>query len=187
MASARRVLLEGRPGAGKTTAVRRLAGLLRSAGVALAGFTTEELRVAGQRVGFAVEDISGTRAVLAHVDLPGSPSIGRYGLDLAAFERIAVPALAGRGDVLVLDELGPMELASPSFCAAAERLFDTDRIVVATVQLRAHPFTTALTARPDIEVITVSGRNRDRLPGDLAADLLHRIEAGSPTRRGPRR
>ena len=181
------MLLEGRPGAGKTTAVRRLAGLLQSAGVSLAGFTTEELRVAGQRVGFAVEDISGTRAVLAHVDLPGPPNIGRYGIDLAGFERIALPALAGPGDILVLDELGPMELASPPFRAAAERVFDTDRIVVATVQVRPHPFTTALKARPDIEIITVTGRNRERLPGDLAAAMLRLIEQSAAPRRRPRR
>jgi nucleoside-triphosphatase len=181
------VLLEGRPGAGKTTVVRGLVGLLQSAGVALAGITTEELRVAGERVGFAVEDMSGRRAVLAHVDLPGPPNIGRYGIDLAGFEPIAVPALAGSGDVLVLDELGPMELCSPAFRAAAERVFDTDRIVVATVQVRPHPLTTALKVRPDIELITVTGRNRDRLPGDLAAAILRLIDTSATPRSRPRR
>jgi nucleoside-triphosphatase len=180
------VLLEGRPGAGKTTVVRRLVGLLQSAGVALAGFTTEEVRVAGERVGFAVEDMSGGRAVLAHVDLPGPPNIGRYGIDLAGFERIAVPALVGSGDVLVLDELGPMELSSPPFRAATERVFYTDQIVVATVQVRPHPLTTALKARPDIELITVTGRNRDRLPGDLAVAMRRLVEASATPRRHPR-
>jgi nucleoside-triphosphatase len=77
-----RVLVEGRPGSGKTTAASRLADRLRSEGVPVAGFVTEELREGGGRVGFTVEAIGGERAVLAHVDLPGPPRVGKYGVDL---------------------------------------------------------------------------------------------------------
>ena len=66
-----RPLVEGRPGAGKTTAALRLLGILRGRGVAVEGFTTEEIREGGRRVGFAVTAVGGDRAVLAHVDLPG--------------------------------------------------------------------------------------------------------------------
>jgi nucleoside-triphosphatase len=82
-----RLLLEGRPGIGKTTVARRLLTLLQEAGVPVGGFTTGELRTGGHREGFVVEAASGAREVLAHVDLPGPPRVGRYGVDLAAFER----------------------------------------------------------------------------------------------------
>ncbi len=64
-----------------------------------------------------VETLSGDRGVLAHVALPGPPRVGRYGVDLQAFERIALPALAASqpGGVVVVDELGKMELASAAF------------------------------------------------------------------------
>jgi nucleoside-triphosphatase THEP1 len=39
-----RLLLEGRPGIGKSTLARRLLALLQQAGVPVAGFTTAELR-----------------------------------------------------------------------------------------------------------------------------------------------
>jgi nucleoside-triphosphatase THEP1 len=52
---------------------RRLVSLLRRAGVPAGGFTTAELRTAGRREGFLVEAVSGARAGLAHVDLPGPP------------------------------------------------------------------------------------------------------------------
>jgi NTPase len=39
-----RLLLEGRPGIGKTTVARRLLNLLQEAGVPVGGFTTAELR-----------------------------------------------------------------------------------------------------------------------------------------------
>ena len=70
-----RLLVEARPGAGKTTAFRRLAELLPSA----SGFTTEELRDQGRRVGFAIESLDGERATLAHRSLSGPHGWGRYG------------------------------------------------------------------------------------------------------------
>lgn len=83
-----RLLLEGRPGVGKTTVARRLLTLLRRAGVPAGGFTTAELRTTGRREGFLVEAASGAQARLAHVDLPGPPRMARYGVDLAVVGRI---------------------------------------------------------------------------------------------------
>jgi nucleoside-triphosphatase len=168
-----RVLLEGRPAVGKTTVARRLAELLTEAGVPLAGFVTEELHEHGRRVGFAVETLDGARAVLAHVDFPGPPRVGKYGVDLAAFERVALPALVSppeRGVVLI-DELGKMELASEAFCAAVSRLLDEPVALVATVHVARHSFTDALKQRSGVEVVRVTHGNRDELPAQLAARL----------------
>lgn len=108
-----RLLVEGRPGIGKTTVARRLLTLLQEADVPVGGFTTGELRTSGRREGFVIEAASGAREVLAHVGLPGPPRVGRYGVDLAALERVALPALGdpGLGGVVVVDELAKMELS----------------------------------------------------------------------------
>ena len=171
-----RILIEGRPGSGKTTAARRLAELIRRRGLAPAGFTTEEIRRGSTRQGFAVEDLDGRRETLAHVDLRGPPRVGKYGVDLEAFERVALPALgdARRADVAVIDELGKMELASGAFREAVEDLFERDVPVAATVHAFRHPLTDALKRRSDVEVVKLSARNRDRLPEDLAALLSGR-------------
>lgn len=166
-----KILLEGRPGVGKTTVARRLVDLLRGSGLRLAGFTTEEIRERGRRVGFAVESLAGGRGVLAHVDYPGPPNVGKYGVDLAEFERIALRALEGDVDVVVIDELGKMELASAPFRGGVTALFDRDIAIVATVQAYGHAFTDALKRRPDVEVVRVTGANRRTLPGELAARL----------------
>ena len=173
-----RILLEGRPGVGKTTAVRRLAALLPSR--AIVGFTTEEIRQDGARVGFALETAEGQRTVLAHVDFPGPPKVGRYGVNLDVMEQAALTELTSAsaeplpGQLVLIDELGRMELASASFREVVRSVFEADIDVVATVHAHSDPFTDALKRRPDVELITVTWANRNTLPDDLAARLANR-------------
>ena len=169
-----RLLLEGRPGIGKTTVARRLLRLLQEVGVPVGGFTTAELRAGGRREGFLVEAVSGAREVLAHVDLPGPPRVGRYGVDLAAFDRVALPALRTprTGGVVVVDELGKMELASAAFRDAVMQLLDRDVAVVATVHQARHQLTDALRRRPGILVVRVTEATRDGLPEQLMDPLI---------------
>jgi nucleoside-triphosphatase len=170
-----RLLLEGRPGIGKTTVARRLLHLLQEAGVPVGGFTTAELRTGGRREGFLVDAVSGAQEVLAHVDLPGPPRVGRYGVDLAAFDRVALPALRTPrtgGVVVVVDELGKMELASAPFRDAVMQLLDRDVAVVATVQQARRQFTDALRRRPGIRVVQVTEATRDALPEQLMDRLI---------------
>jgi nucleoside-triphosphatase len=136
------------------------------------GFTTSEIREVGRRVRFTVTAVGGQRAVLAHVNLAGPPWVGRYGADLTAFEQVALPALGdpGTGGVVVIDELGKMELASAAFRGAVQRLLGTDCSLVATVQAHRHPFTDALKRR--LEVARLDASNRDRLPANSPAALL---------------
>ncbi|MFF4548339.1 nucleoside-triphosphatase [Streptomyces sp. NPDC001406] len=171
-----RILLEGRPGTGKTTVVRRLAALLRTRRAV--GFTTEEIRHGGTRSGFALETLEGgLRAVFAHVDFPGPPRVGRYGVDLGVLERLALPPLRSAasdpapGDLVLIDELGRMELACDAFRDTVGVLFDSDIDVVATVHAHSDPFTDALKRRPDIALVQVTRSHRDSLPGELAARL----------------
>ena len=166
-----RVLLEGRPGAGKTTVAARLAELLKERGVGATGFFTREMRERGRRVGFEIETLDGERETLAHVKLPGPPRVGRYGVDIEAFERVALPALSGRRQVVLVDELGKMELASERFREAITALLERPVPLVATVHSHRHPVTDRLKRRPDVEVIRVTKSTRDRLPEEVAARL----------------
>jgi nucleoside-triphosphatase len=172
-----KVLLEGRPGIGKTTVIRRLAAELREAGVPVGGFVTREVRERGERRGFVAQEIDGPEALIAHVDRSSGPVVGRYHVDVEALERIALPAMQRaeqRGGVILIDELGRMELASDAFVSAVLALLDRDRALVATVHARSHPLTDALKRREDVEVIEVSRDNRDELAGRLSLWLRRR-------------
>jgi nucleoside-triphosphatase len=73
--------------------------------------------------------------------------------------------------VVLIDELGKMELASTRFREAVVRLFDQPVPIVATVQMSRHPITDALKRRPDVETLRLTAGNRDRLSRELAERL----------------
>ena len=88
----RTLLLTGRPGIGKTTVIKAVA---KSLGQQAGGFYTEEIRGPGGRKGFRLVTLDGQEAVMAHVNLRGRgrPRVSRYGVDVAAIERVGVAAL----------------------------------------------------------------------------------------------
>jgi nucleoside-triphosphatase len=169
-----RILIEGRPGSGKTTAATRLAHLLRERKIEVQGFVTDEVRETGTRVGFRVRSFGGESAMLAHIGLPGPPRVGKYGVDLDAFERVALPALHSlpADGVVVIDELGKMELASERFRGEVLDLLDAPVTAVATVHAFRHPFTDQLKNTSGVELIKLTPANRDALPARVAERLL---------------
>jgi len=160
------IMITGRPGSGKTTLVVRLVERLTREGFKAAGFVTEEIRGGSHRSGFMVRDLRGEDAVMAHVDFRGKTRVGKYGVDLEAFEEIALRALdteEGEVDYLVIDEIGRMEMASDAFRSALLRLIDAPLPLLATVHKARDPFTGALLEREDVGVYDISPGNRDSL------------------------
>jgi nucleoside-triphosphatase len=163
-----KVLLTSRPGSGKTTLIKRVVNNLpQRAG----GFYTEEIRDGGIRAGFKIVTLSGEEVVFAHVDLKTPERLGKYGLDLSALERIGVgavrQALQARR-LVIIDEIGPMEIRSVVFREAVNEALDSELPVLATIFARSLPFTEAIKSRPDVTLIEVRPNNRERLVSELS-------------------
>ena len=175
-----RVLLTGSPGVGKTTLSLRVVDILRQRGEALAGFTTSEIRRGGRRTGFTITGIGGLERTLA-VRGGAGPRVGGYGVDIAAFEEVALLELQNGlelGSTLVVDEVGKMELLSRPFRALLPEVFAAPR-VVATVQAHAHPLTDELKRRADVHVIDVERSRRDDQAAAIADLVLDTQRGGS--------
>jgi nucleoside-triphosphatase len=171
MSSGRAYLLTGRPGVGKSTCVMRVLELLgRPAG----GFVTAEVRERGTRVGFALRTLDGRQATLAHVNRAGPPRVGKYGVNVAALDRVGVPAIRAavrRGELVVIDEIGKMELASPAFREAVEEALQSPAPVLGTILAAAHPWADRIKRARGVRLIEVTAANREALPAELAALL----------------
>jgi nucleoside-triphosphatase len=156
--------------------MRRLAEMLERERVPVFGILTDAVREGGGRVGFGVERLGGPREMLAHVRFAGPPRVGRYGVDLDALERVALPALAEArsGSIAIVDELGKMELASDRFRAAVLDLVTRPVSMVATAQVAGHSFVRELKERHAFSVERVTSATRDELPARLAARLSRR-------------
>ena len=164
----RRILLTGHPGCGKTTLVKRVVNELA---VPAGGFYTEEIRERGERVGFKIITLDGQKALLAHEDFTTPQRVGKYGLDLSALETVGVGALreAMRArQLVVLDEIGPMELRSAIFRDAVSEALDSGAPILATIVARSLPFADAIKKRPDVTVIEVRPENRRQLLSELS-------------------
>jgi nucleoside-triphosphatase len=172
----KKVLLAGRPGCGKTTLIKRIVNNLpRRAG----GFYTEELRDGGTRAGFKIVTLDGEEAVFAHVDFKTRSHVGKYGLDLSALERIGVGAVRQAiqaRHLVVIDEIGPMEIRSPMFREIVNEALDSQFPVLATIFARRLSYTDAIKSRPDVTLIEVRPDNRE----DLVSELSDRIQALNP-------
>ncbi len=158
-----RIVLTGLPGCGKTTVVQKVvAGFPGKA----AGFYTREVRRAGMRVAFEIVTLDGKTALLSHVDFPGPPQVGRYGVNLENLHRVGLPVLdpAPGVDLIVVDEVGKMECFSPEFVAALERLWASPVPLLLAVSLKGGGYMRQLREKPDKILFTVTPENRDELP-----------------------
>src|SRR5207237_9459707 len=107
--------ITGPPGSARTRLVKRvLEKLPQPAG----RFYTEEIREHGTRIGFKIVTLDGKDTVLAHVDFTGSERVSKYGLDLRGLEQVGVKAVTAAMKarrLVVIDELGPMEMRSAPY------------------------------------------------------------------------
>jgi len=177
---AKNILITGLPGSGKTTLIRKLAEELREYGPA--GFFTEEIRERGTRKGFTLTSLDGkSSGVLAHADIRGPQRVGRYGVDLAGFERFlgTLVLFDPSARLVIIDEIGKMECLSGRFRELISSLLLAPAPVIATIALKAGGFIDEVKRRPGILLYELTERNRDALLPEIAG-TVRSLPAASP-------
>ncbi len=159
------LLLTGSPGCGKSTILLHVADRIGDKKVR--GFTTEEVREKGNRVGFRIRTFSGEEGLLSHVRIKSPYRVGKYGVDVEEFERLVLPELAQDDDqteAYLIDEIGKMECFSEAFVEAVRKLLRGKVPVAATVAAKGGGFIGEAKKLPNLNLVHVTKDNRDTLP-----------------------
>ena len=172
-----RVAITGRPGVGKTTLIEQVLPLLH---LSVGGFVVKEVSVCGHRVGFALTDLAtGRSGTLAHIHQPSGPRIGRYTVNLQTMEELGVPAVEAAirsCDLVVIDELAPMEMTNERFVPAVESaLASSKRLLISTHATYDHSLLHRV--RQELYLVRVKVSNRDGLADEVVRCLLARDPA----------
>nr|XP_006122141.1 cancer-related nucleoside-triphosphatase [Pelodiscus sinensis] len=172
---------------GKTTLIQKAIEALKSSGVTIDGFYTQEVRESGRRIGFDVVTLSGRRGALSRLGSDSSSTkreyrVGQYVVDLVSFEQLVLPVLRNvdlDGDtekkVCIIDEIGKMELFSQSFIQAVRQILTSSRTtILGTIPIpKGKPLglVEEIRSRKDVKVFNVTRENRDNILQDIVTTV----------------
>jgi nucleoside-triphosphatase len=157
------LLITGLPGVGKTTLIKKLSEELKH--LHPAGFYTEEIREEGQRKGFELISLNGKRGLLSHKDIKSPYRVGQYKVNIESFENFldSVPFFGPLNHLIIIDEIGKMECLSDPFKNLLKKIFDSEKLVIATIALKGSGLIAEIKERQDIQLFELNSHNRDIL------------------------
>lgn len=155
------ILISGFPKSGKTTLIKKLIDKLK---ISKGGFYTEQIRKGGVRKGFSLTTLDGRRGLLSHVDIKREKRMGKYKVNLQDLENIGVRAIREAiesKDLIVVDEIGKMELFSAAFKEAIIEALDSKKRFLGTIMLKSNKFTDRIKRRKDTVLLQLRSENRE--------------------------
>ncbi len=152
---------------------------LKEKGYKLGGMISREIREKDNRVGFEIQDCAtGKKGRLAHIHQLNGPKMGRYRVNLIDLNTIGVKAIVDAirdADIVLIDEIGPMELFSKDFIDAVQKAANNPKPILGTIHYRArHPLVRQMKARDDVKVFELTLENRNQLPVTIVDRIVKR-------------
>lgn len=165
------ILITGKPGIGKTTLIK---GIIQKIGEKAGGFYTEEVREDGQRIGFQIKTLDGKIGMLSSTNIKSPYNVGKYKVDLESFENIALPAIENalrNSKIIIIDEIGPMELFSTKFKDMVLKALDSSNHVTATIKHKGSKFIDKIKSRDDVILLDLNQTDKK----DILKSVLQNI------------
>ncbi len=162
--------ITGMPHVGKTEGLISVINRLEDE-YTFGGMITDAIEENGERVGFKVMDWQTKQeAVFAHVDLDTVYRVGDYRIDIKVLEKIGVPAIERAvddedTDIIIIDEVGKMELESDAFRDAVRRALEKDKPLLLTLHKKSRDsLLQDIRNMDDVRILEITSVNRNILP-----------------------
>ena len=174
--------ITGMPRVGKTQTLLKIIEKIEKSGYILEGMITEPVIVKKKRVGFYVTDWqTKEKKVFAHIDFNKKYKVGDYGIDLNALEEIGIPAVEkaiddDEVDIIIIDEVGKMEMLSEKFCEIVTDALDSDKTLMVTLHKKSRtPLLQDIRRRDDIRILEVTAVNKNLLPYKIEKIMAEKL------------
>jgi len=112
------IFLTGKPRSGKSYLINEIVERLQEKGLKVGGILTPDIRENNERTGFNIIDIyTGAKEILASKHRKEGPTLGKYRINVEGINIVTnrFSENLEKFDIIVIDELGVMELKSAMF------------------------------------------------------------------------
>jgi nucleoside-triphosphatase len=150
-----KILITGKPRSGKTTLIKSILSSLPHS--SFGGFFTEEIRENDNRVGFKIITTFGEQAILAYQSFKSKFHISKYGVNIVNIDTIGINCIeraVKEKDIVVIDEIGKMEMCSRRFVGVIHKLFlITGKTIIATIPISSSiPLINEIKSQKDVKL-----------------------------------
>jgi nucleoside-triphosphatase len=174
--------ITGMPNVGKTQTLIKVIEFLQESGYVVEGMITEPVFEKKKHVGFYIKDWqTNEKEIFAHIKFDTKDKVGDYGVDINSLERIGVPAVEkaisdSNVDIIIIDEIGKMEMLSNRFCEVVIEALDSDKPIMVTLHKKSRtPLLQDVRRRDDIRILEVTPVNRNLLPYKLEKIMKEKL------------
>lgn len=179
--------ITGLPNVGKTSTLIKIVKKLESEDFNVGGMVTQPVTEGDKRVGVLVRDWrTGDEDVFSHLEFDTKQKVetdeGVYHVKTEILEAIGVKALREAlqdptVDILIIDEVGKMEMHSEAFCDAVKEALDSPKPVLMTLHKKSrNPLLQDIRRRDDVRILEVTPVNKNLLPYKIEKVLKDKLE-----------
>jgi len=163
-----KILITGPPRCGKSTLIVKLIEYFSKKQFTVHGFLTPEVREGSNRIGFDIEDIkTKEREKLARKgNFNTKHHVGKYCVFIEKFEKFIFKyehIQFQQEDLIMIDEIGKMELFSKKFQEFIIKIFASNISIIATIGLTVkHSIKDHLLNLPNVKIFNLNSQNFHR-------------------------
>jgi len=174
--------ITGLPGVGKTETLMKIIAKLEAHDHQVGGMITPTIEENKIRVGFKILDWkTKEEAIFSQVGMDSADHVGDYGIDLKTLARIGVGAIRNaiedeKTEIIVIDEVGKMEMLSDEFCQAVKDALDCNKPMLMTLHKKSrNPLLQDIRRRDDVRILEVTPVNQNLLPYKIEKILKDKL------------